>query len=262
MLTITEKDTIQRIAGQLMSDMIAQSEMPWGAVAFQRALKGGTITEADIAAIDPHLAIRQLHDMQSGISLLILEGQTLSDTHFFSILLKERLEQLGVVHGTILAAGSGDAPERTVTGMLQELEKLAGKGDDILIYNKRAETASAVLVVDNDKTIGEYLSTRLGMKGYEVHVAQDGQTGLEMFEDILPEMVITELALPVMDGYQLISNIRRKNQGKSKVMILTEKKLEHDIRKCFDLGVSDFLAKPFSPIELEARIRRLLDQAL
>ncbi len=261
MSVLASKNFAQMVADHLQSSFMSQPGMQFGVIVLQRKGRQLPVPEAEIEALEPHMPIRQMHDPESGASVFVLEGQSLSGTHYFSIMLKNKLRQLGIDHGPIFVtrfSRDDDSVGQTVVSMMKQLELSSGMRSDIRIVNGPMQKTRSLLVVDNDATVGEFLSTRLGMKGYHVHVAHDGQQGLEMFERVSPEIVITELTLPIMDGYQLIGSISRKSRGKSKVMILTEKKLENDIRKCFELGASDFLTKPFSPLELEARIRRLL----
>ncbi|MNI91154.1 Alkaline phosphatase synthesis transcriptional regulatory protein PhoP [compost metagenome] len=98
-------------------------------------------------------------------------------------------------------------------------------------------------------------------KGYNVHFANNGREGIEKYLELKPDLVITELNLPIMDGYQLINTIKNSEHvNHYKIMVLTNKRLDEDIRKSFEMGVSDYMTKPFSPIELAARIKRLFQE--
>jgi DNA-binding response OmpR family regulator len=89
--------------------------------------------------------------------------------------------------------------------------------------------------------------------------AQDGREGLRLVESYQPDLVITELALPALDGYQVIQRIRSSLNSGCPVVVLTDQAVEQDICKCFELGAADVIRKPFSPKELEARLKRLLN---
>lgn len=120
-----------------------------------------------------------------------------------------------------------------------------------------------ILVTDTDETMCELLKTRLSDQGYDVFVAQDGLQGLRIYEEVKPQLVITDLMLPSLNGYQLIRKIKNKDRefgnSYSKIIVLTGRRTENDIERCFELGASDYVRKPFSPIELEARIRKQLE---
>ena len=121
---------------------------------------------------------------------------------------------------------------------------------------------ASILVTDNDEMMCELLKTRLSHQGYDVFVAQDGQKGLDIYEEVNPDIIITDLMLPSLNGYQLIrrvkSRAREMGNNESKIIVLTGRRTEKDIERCFELGAADYVRKPFSPIELEARIKKHL----
>lgn len=123
---------------------------------------------------------------------------------------------------------------------------------------------ASILVTDSDEMMCDLLKTRLSGRGYDVFIAQDGVQGLKMFEEVRPELVITDLMLPALNGYQLIRRIKSKDRetgnGDCKIIVLTGRRTENDIERCFELGASDYVRKPFSPVELEARIRKQLTE--
>ncbi len=123
-------------------------------------------------------------------------------------------------------------------------------------------SGNSILVVDSDAIICELLQIRLSLGGFQVHTAHDGQEGLKLYDEVTPRLIITDLMLAGMDGYQFIQNIKKKEEESSeepcKFMVLTGIRLEDDIQRCFELGAAEYMTKPFSPVVLEARIRNLL----
>ena len=117
----------------------------------------------------------------------------------------------------------------------------------------------SILVTDSDETVCELLKVRLGSRGYAVYTATDGLTGLKMFEEIRPRLIITDLMLPAINGYQLIRGIKqreRENGGEEcRIIVLTGIRAKHKIERCMRLGAADCVLKPFCPVELEDRIR-------
>jgi DNA-binding response OmpR family regulator len=95
--------------------------------------------------------------------------------------------------------------------------------------------------------------------GYVASIANDGMKGLEMFYDYPPDIVILDIMMPEMDGWEVCKEIRRFN--KTPVIMLTGKGENSDKLKGFDLGTDDYLVKPFEPNELMARIKALLRRA-
>jgi DNA-binding response OmpR family regulator len=116
-----------------------------------------------------------------------------------------------------------------------------------------------VVMIDPNADLLEFLNVRLGLQGYDVMPALDGMEGLRLVESVQPDLVITELALPALDGYQVIHRIRNSLNRECQVVVLTDLTVEQDICKCFELGAADVIKKPFSPKELEARLKRLLN---
>lgn len=113
-----------------------------------------------------------------------------------------------------------------------------------------------LLVVDDDAGIRESLSRELRAAGYEVVTALDGRGGLAAFRVNVPELMLTDLAMPAADGFQLISAIRRFSQ--TPIIVLSVRGGDADKIRALDLGADDFVTKPFSIPELLARIRTQL----
>lgn len=110
-----------------------------------------------------------------------------------------------------------------------------------------------ILVVDDERQITRVLRTSLESHGYTVSVAQDGAEGLRMFEASRPNLVITDLSMPNMDGVELTSHIRKL----SDVPVIVLSVRDQDLTKvaALDAGADDYVMKPFSTPELLARVR-------
>src|SRR5436305_7762007 len=116
-----------------------------------------------------------------------------------------------------------------------------------------------VLVIEDDPYICELITLYAEKSGYKVNVANSGMKGLEMFYDNPPDLVILDIMMPEMDGWEVCKEIRRFD--KTPVIMLTGKGESYDKLKGFDLGTDDYLVKPFDPNELMARIKALLRRA-
>jgi DNA-binding response OmpR family regulator len=116
-----------------------------------------------------------------------------------------------------------------------------------------------ILVMEDDPHICELITLYAEKKGYIVYVANNGMKGLEMFYDNPPDLVILDIMLPEMDGWEVCKEIRRFD--KTPVIMLTGKGENCDKLKGFDLGADDYLVKPFDPNELMARIKAVLRRA-
>ena len=113
-----------------------------------------------------------------------------------------------------------------------------------------------ILVIEDDSNIRELLRLYLEQEGYAVEKAQDGMEGLRAFKRIHPDLVLLDLMMPVMDGTQVIKEIRA--QSKTPVIMLTAKGETFDKVAGLELGADDYVTKPFEMRELIARVRAVL----
>lgn len=121
--------------------------------------------------------------------------------------------------------------------------------------NKQAN----VLVIEDDPDICELIMLYAEKSGYRVSIANNGMTGLDLFYKNSPDLVILDIMLPEMDGWEVCKEIRRCE--KTPIIMLTGKGENRDKLKGFELGTDDYLVKPFDPGELMARIKAVLRRA-
>jgi len=126
----------------------------------------------------------------------------------------------------------------------------------------RAATAPLkVLVVDDEPAIRRFLRTSLTAQGYQVDEADDGQAALESIRRNPTDVLILDLGLPEVDGFQVIRSLR--NDGSAlPIIILSSRTDEHGKVEALDLGADDYLTKPFGVDELHARVRAALRHQL
>jgi two-component system KDP operon response regulator KdpE len=110
-----------------------------------------------------------------------------------------------------------------------------------------------ILVVDDEPQITRVLRTSLASQGYDIRVANDGETALEIVKDWTPELVITDLSMPNMDGLELCRRLRVKSQVP--IIVLSVKGEERTKVQALDAGADDYVTKPFGMTELLARVR-------
>ncbi|HXD31974.1 MAG TPA: response regulator transcription factor [Pyrinomonadaceae bacterium] len=118
---------------------------------------------------------------------------------------------------------------------------------------------SRILVVDDEPQLRRVLRTGLKSRGYDVRAAADGTSGFETFNDWQPDLVITDLAMPNMDGLELCRQLRAVSQVP--IIILSAKGEEKVKVEALDIGADDFVTKPFGIDELLARVRAALRRA-
>jgi two-component system, OmpR family, response regulator MprA len=120
-------------------------------------------------------------------------------------------------------------------------------------------TAARLLVIDDDVAIGSLLSEWLGRQGFEVMIATDGVAGLRILYRTRPDLVILDVTMPRLDGWEVCRRIRDLSDVPI-IMVSARAEMAARIRG-FDLGADDYLTKPFEPPELIARIRAILRRA-
>ena len=113
-----------------------------------------------------------------------------------------------------------------------------------------------ILVVDDDTNICELLRLYLTKEGYQVTTANDGEEGLEKFNQLKPDMVLLDVMMPRMDGLEVCRRIRKL--GNTPVMMLTAKGETFDKVLGLELGADDYMVKPFDTKEVVARIKAVL----
>ena len=113
-----------------------------------------------------------------------------------------------------------------------------------------------ILVVDDDVNICELLRLYLTKEGYQVTIANDGEEGLDKFNQVKPDMVLLDVMMPRMDGLEVCRRIRKL--GNTPVMMLTAKGETFDKVLGLELGADDYMVKPFDAKEVVARIKAVL----
>lgn len=114
-----------------------------------------------------------------------------------------------------------------------------------------------ILIVEDDLSILTGLSMSLKFEGFEVLQAQDGKTGLEKAIDEGPDLVVLDIMIPHLNGYEVMEELRKRG-SKVPVIVLSARGQERDKVTGLDLGADDYLVKPFGLQELLARIRSVL----
>jgi len=119
---------------------------------------------------------------------------------------------------------------------------------------------SVILVIEDDPAIRLGLRKSLGYEGYQVLEAADGERGLEMVFERRPDLVVLDLMLPRLNGFEVCRTIRKHDRS-IPILILSAKEQEVDKLMGFDLGADDYVTKPFSTRELVARVKAALRRA-
>lgn len=119
-----------------------------------------------------------------------------------------------------------------------------------------------VLVAEDSPTVRRLVCARLESDGYDVLEAEDGESALEMARVEEPAAVVLDKVMPKLDGFEVIRRLRAEEATRRlPIVMLTERAGEEDVLSGLDLGVDDYMPKPFSPRELSARLARLVGRA-
>ena len=117
-----------------------------------------------------------------------------------------------------------------------------------------------ILIIEDDEHIAQGLKLNLSLQGYEVSIAGEGTSGLRMWKEWNPHLIVLDIMLPGLDGLSVLRHIRMEDE-KLPVLILSAKGGTNDKVKGFSYGVDDYLAKPFNLEEFLMRIERLMKRS-
>jgi CheY-like chemotaxis protein len=118
---------------------------------------------------------------------------------------------------------------------------------------------ATVLVVDDDPVILKLLEVNFEMEGFSVVRAADGAEGLERAREVLPDIVILDVMMPRMTGYEVAKALREDDvTAHIPIIFVTARAQSSDVERGLELGVDDYVTKPFDPLDLIARVHTLL----
>ena len=113
-----------------------------------------------------------------------------------------------------------------------------------------------ILIADDNEDITDILSTYIEKEGYEPVVARDGEEALKLFEEEIPALVLLDIMMPKIDGYEVCRKIREKSSVP--IILVTARGEDFERIMGLDIGADDYIVKPFSPSEVMARVRAVL----
>ena len=152
------------------------------------------------------------------------------------------------------------------------LEKGLTDGDGLISsrnIDKQSETglkpkgsfSATILVVEDNRDMRDYIVSLLNEKNISVETASNGKEGRKQLSIIEPDLIISDIMMPQMDGFEFVRMVRQQPQYQFTPIILISAKAEEEARIYgYKIGISDYLVKPFSETELKARVQNLLEQ--
>lgn len=118
-----------------------------------------------------------------------------------------------------------------------------------------------ILVIEDENHIWKIIEYKLKKENHELVWADDGLKAIEILKEMRPDLIISDVMVPYMDGIQILKKIKSDDELKSiPVIMLTSKAQEKDVLAGLQLGAQDYIAKPFSPAELSLRVNNSLKQ--
>lgn len=117
-----------------------------------------------------------------------------------------------------------------------------------------------VLLVEDEQTLAMIIKDTLEGQGFLIHTAADGEEGLRLFFDLRPDVLVADVMMPRMDGFEMVRRIRQTDR-RTPVLFLTARSAVNDVVEGFELGANDYLKKPFGMQELIVRIKALMGRA-
>ena len=118
-----------------------------------------------------------------------------------------------------------------------------------------------VLAVDDDHVIRGLLEVNLEMEGHQVMTAFDGQDALEKVREQKPDLILLDVMMPRVNGWQVAEALKKDEATRDiPIVFLSARAMEADVRKGTDIGVEEYVTKPFDPIDLMELVSRLLSE--
>ena len=117
-----------------------------------------------------------------------------------------------------------------------------------------------VLLVEDELTLAMIIKDTLEESGFIIHTAANGEEGLRLFFEIRPDVLVADVMMPRMDGFEMVRRIRQTDK-QTPVLFLTARSAINDVVEGFELGANDYLKKPFGMQELIIRIKALMGKA-
>ena len=119
--------------------------------------------------------------------------------------------------------------------------------------------AKKIVLAEDEPQIARLIEFKLRKEGYQVTWKENGEEALEAIKAEKPDLVLLDVMMPVMDGYEVLRQIKEDENLKSiPVIMLTARAQERDVVKGIDLGAQDYITKPFHPAELLVQVKRIL----
>lgn len=117
-----------------------------------------------------------------------------------------------------------------------------------------------ILLIEDDRMLGQMYSAKFGREGYDVHNAENGSDGVKMARELRPDIILLDIIMPKMDGFAALKELRKKEETKNiPVILLTNLGQDKDIEKGKKLGANDYFIKAnHTPAEIVEKVREMI----
>lgn len=115
-----------------------------------------------------------------------------------------------------------------------------------------------ILIIEDDLLISSLVQFRLKKDGYETFLVNDGNEGIKAIDALIPDLIITDVMMPFRSGIEIIHHARQSQPDIPIIVLSSLGEEEQVVLEAFNLGVADFIPKPFNPNELAIRVKRIL----
>lgn len=115
-----------------------------------------------------------------------------------------------------------------------------------------------ILIIEDDLLISSLVQFRLKKDGYDTHLVSDGNEGMKAIDSLHPDLIITDVMMPFRSGIEIIHHAKQSRPDTPIIVLSSLGEEEQVVLEAFNLGVADFVPKPFNPNELAIRVKRVL----
>ena len=219
-------------------------------------LESPSIRECDLTIlhVEPGMDAERLSAMAAGVGAgqLLLAGERADLMNLAPGMQAAAAEYLGAWEPEEVLMRLALATTRTTSRLVVQGPKAGRRG---------GVASPSVLLADDDPIVLALLRTILRNYGMQCQTAENGHEALRAIRESKPHVAVLDVSMPELDGYEVLTAIREENLP-TLVVMLSARQQETDILKGFQLGADDYLIKPFNPLELVARVKRLLRQGV
>ncbi len=116
-----------------------------------------------------------------------------------------------------------------------------------------------ILIIDDEKMSRDSARRILRKENYELYFAENGKEGIEKINEISPDLILLDVFMPIMNGIEVLEKLKHKKSDDFSIIVLSGHGTEDSVKKCYNLGVTAFVHKPFASYELRGLIQNTLD---